>query len=119
VDLGSTEVYLTNIGPDGFRFVMGYKLPVNDNILLKFETEILNQSYNLLGKIAWSNELENGAVYEYGVQFEMDESERLELIRNLNVLAIKIREGTPAHTRIFLGDPVKSIKEQLKKTRPY
>ncbi|WP_052769911.1 EAL domain-containing protein [Paenibacillus sp. IHB B 3415] len=117
VDLGSTEVYLTNIGPDGLKFVMGYKLPVNDNILLKFETEILHQPTNLLGKISWTNELENGAVYEYGVQFQMEESERLELIRNLNNLEIQVREGTPAHTRIFLGDPVKSIKEQLKKVR--
>ena len=117
VDLGSVDVFITNIGPGGLKFVMGYKLPVNDNILLKFETEILNQPYNLLGKVAWSNELENGTVYEYGIQFQIEENEQLELVQNLNLLAIKIREGIPAHTRIFIGDPVKSIKEQLKKDR--
>ncbi|NHN29629.1 EAL domain-containing protein [Paenibacillus agricola] len=115
VDLGSTEVFITNIGPGGLKFLMGVKLPVNDDIILKFKTEILNQAYELHGNIAWINEIEAGDVYEYGIQFQIEENEQLELVKNLNLLAIKIREGVPSHTQIFIGDPVNVIKEQKKK----
>jgi diguanylate cyclase (GGDEF)-like protein/PAS domain S-box-containing protein len=115
VDLGSTEVFIMNIGPSGLKFLMGVKLPVNDDIILKFGTEILNQAYELHGNIVWINEIEGGEVYEYGVQFQIEENEQLELVKNLNLLAIKIREGVPSHTQIFVGDPVSRIKEQKKK----
>ncbi|NHN34833.1 EAL domain-containing protein [Paenibacillus agricola] len=115
VDLGSTEVFIINIGPSGLKFLMGVKLPVNDDIILKFSTEILNRAYELHGNIAWSNEIEGGEVYEYGVQFHIEENEQLEMVKNLNLLAIKIREGVPPHTQIFVGDPVSRIKEQKKK----
>jgi Tfp pilus assembly protein PilZ len=115
VDLGSTEVFIMNIGPSGLKFLMGVKLPVNDDIILKFGTEILNQAYELHGNIVWINEIEGGEVYEYGVQFQIEENEQLELVKNLNLLAIKIREGVPSHTQIFVGDPVNRIKEQKKK----
>ncbi|WP_243767791.1 EAL domain-containing protein [Paenibacillus agricola] len=112
VDLGSTEVFITNIGPSGLKFLLGVKLPVNDDIIFKFRTEILNQAYELHGNIAWSNEIEGGEVYEYGVQFHIEKNEQLELVKNLNLLAIKIREGVPSNTQIFVGDPVSRIKEQ-------
>jgi diguanylate cyclase (GGDEF)-like protein/PAS domain S-box-containing protein len=116
VDLGSTEVFIANIGPGGLKFLMGVKLPVNDDIILKFETVILNQAYELHGNIAWINEIEGGEVYEYGVQFHIEENEQLELIKILNLLAIKTREGVPSHTQIFVGDPISRIKEQKKKS---
>ncbi|TXK76717.1 EAL domain-containing protein [Paenibacillus sp. N3.4] len=115
VDLGITDVFITDIGPGGLKFLMGVKLPINDDIILKFGTEILNQVYELYGNIAWINEMENGEVYEYGVQFQIEENIQLELIKNLNLLAIKIREGVPSHTQIFVGDPVSRIKEQKKR----
>ncbi|NRF96063.1 EAL domain-containing protein [Paenibacillus frigoriresistens] len=115
VELGGTEVYITNIGPGGLKFLMGVKLPVNDDIILKFRTEILNQAYELHGSIAWINEIEGGEVYEYGVQFQIEENERLELMKKINLLAIKIREGIPSQTQIFVGDPVSTIKEKKKK----
>ncbi len=112
VDLGSTEVFITNIGTSGLIFLMGVRLPVNDDIILKFETEILNRVYELHGNIAWINEIESGEVYEYGVQLQIEEVEQLKLDRDLNLLAFKIREGVPSHTQIFVGDPVSRIKEQ-------
>lgn len=115
VDLGNTEVFITNIGSSGLTFLMGVRLPVNDDIILKFRTEILNRAYELHGKIAWSNEIESGEVYEYGVQFQIEENVQLELDKDLNALAIKIREGVPSYTKIFVGDPVSRIKEQKKK----
>ena len=89
VDLGSTEVLITNIGPSGLVFLMGVRLPVNDDIILKFGTKILNQTYELHGNIAWTNEIESGEVYEYGVQFQIEENEQLKLDKSLNLLAFK------------------------------
>ena len=111
VDLGSTEVLITNIGPSGLVFLMGVRLPVNDDIILKFGTKILNQTYELHGNIAWINEIESGEVYEYGVQFQIEENEQLKLDKSLNLLAFK--EGVPAHTQIFIGDPVSRIKDKI------
>jgi diguanylate cyclase (GGDEF)-like protein/PAS domain S-box-containing protein len=93
IDIGSTEVYITNIGSGGLKFLMGVKLPINADITLKFKTEILNQNYELYGNIAWFNEIEGGEVYEYGVQFQIEERDQFELVKNLNELAINIREG--------------------------
>lgn len=117
VDLGTTDVYVTSIGPEGLKFLMGFKLPMNDEITLIFETEILNQTYELKGNITWSNEIEGGEVYEYGVQFQIEENEQLALVQDLNLLAIKILEGVPAHTQIFVGNPINRIKEKAKKVR--
>ena len=82
---------------------------------MKFRTEILNQAYELLGNIAWINEIESGEVYQYGVQFQIEENEQSKLDKDLNALAIEVREGIPSHTKIFVGDPVSRIKEQRKK----
>lgn len=97
VDLGDTEVFITNMGPCGLTFLMGIRLPVNDNIILKFGTKIVDQDYELHGNIVWINEIECDEVYEYGVQFKIEESEQLELIKNLDLLAIKISEGVPVN----------------------
>jgi len=114
VELGITEVFIKNIGPGGLKFLMGVKLPVNDDIVLKFTTEILNQTYELEGIVVWFNEIMDGEVYEYGVQFLIEENEQLELIRNLNLLGIKLREGHPPQTQIFIGDPVIELRNRLR-----
>lgn len=86
VDLGSTKVLITNIGPSGLAFHMGVRLPISDEIILRFGMEILNQAYELFGNIVWINEIEGGKVYEYGVQFQIEENDQLKLVKNLNIL---------------------------------
>ncbi|HEY0827455.1 MAG TPA: EAL domain-containing protein, partial [Bacilli bacterium] len=117
LDLGSTEVFITNIGPSGLRFLMGVKLPVNDDFILKFDTVILGHKYELYGNVAWFNDIQDGEVYEYGFQFHIEENEQIPLIKNLNTLAIKLREGNVPKTQIYIGDPVARIKERKKKTQ--
>lgn len=115
VELGGTEVFIPNIGPSGLKFLMGYKLPINDDIILEFKTEILNQAFTLQGNIAWSNDIEEGEVFEYGVQFQIESNEQQRLSKQLNMLAILIRDGFPAHTQLYIGNPVSRIKEQNNK----
>jgi diguanylate cyclase (GGDEF)-like protein/PAS domain S-box-containing protein len=113
VRLGSTEVFIRNIGPGGLRFLVGVKLPVNSDILLMFKTQMVNQMYVLYGFIVWYNELDND-IYEYGVQFQMKETEHEELVNALNLLAIRQRDGNLPQTQVYVGDPILRIKE-LKK----
>ncbi|OME72516.1 hypothetical protein BK120_32940 [Paenibacillus sp. FSL A5-0031] len=113
VKLGSTEVFVRNIGPGGLRFMVGVKLPVNSDILLMFKTKILNQMYVLFGFIVWYNELGKD-IYEYGVQFQLKEKQQDELVNTLNFLAIKQRDGMLPQTQVYVGDPILRIKE-LKK----
>lgn len=110
VSLGSTEVFVKNIGPGGLKFLVGVKLPVNSDIQLIFKTQIVNQLYVLHGFIVWYNELDND-IYEYGIQFQMNENEQVELVNSLNLLTIKLRDGVPPQTQMYIGDPVTRIKE--------
>ncbi len=110
VSLGSTEVFVVNIGSGGLRFMVGVKLPVNSDILLKFKTQIMNQMYEIHGFIVWTNEIDD-KIYEYGVQFQMKEVEHAELVNGLNILAIKQLEGILPQTQNDIGDPVLRIKE--------
>jgi diguanylate cyclase (GGDEF)-like protein/PAS domain S-box-containing protein len=114
VELGSTEIFIKNIGPSGLRFLMGVKLPVNNDIILKFKTEILSLAHELEGTVVWFNEVISGEVYEYGVQFLIEENEQSDLIENLNQLSIKLREGHPPHTQLFIGDPVIELRNRLR-----
>lgn len=113
VRLGSTEVLVRNIGPGGLRFMVGVKLPVNSDILLKFKTRMDNQKYVLHGFIVWYNELDTD-IHEYGVQFQMKEQEINDLVNALHILASRQRDGIPPQTQFYLGDPMLRIKE-LKK----
>ena len=113
IRLGSTEVFVRNIGPGGLRFMVGVKLPVNSDILLKFKIRMDNQMYVLYGFIVWYNELDND-IHEYGVQFQMKEQENDDLVNALNILATRQRDGIPPQAQIYVGDPMLRIKE-LKK----
>lgn len=113
VRLGSTEVFLRNIGPGGLRFMVGVKMPVNDDIILMFEIVILGHSYKLSGVIVWCNEIDSG-IYEYGLQFELDEYERAEMLITLNQLAIALRGDYPSSMPFFTGDPIAYLKEMKK-----
>ncbi|WP_327205183.1 PilZ domain-containing protein [Paenibacillus sp. Soil522] len=113
IRLGSTEVFVRNIGPGGLRFMVGVKLPVNSDILLKFKTRMDNQMYVLYGFIVWYNELDND-IHEYGVQFQWSEQENDELVNALHILDTRQRDGIPPQTQIYVGDPMLRIKE-LKK----
>ncbi len=111
VNLGSTQAFISNIGPSGLRFIVNIKFPINDDIMLVFKTEILNVSYSLSGKVVWYREVDEAGIYEYGVYFVIEPKEQDELIQVLNRLAIYMRDGLPPHTTIYLGDPVPLLKE--------
>jgi PAS domain S-box-containing protein len=112
VDMGSTEVFVTDIGPGGLRFMMGLRLPVNKDIVLSFSTVILNETLHVQGMIIWFTEIEDGKVFEFGIKFNIHEDARLKLVKTLNQLSVKLRDSIPQNTQLFIGDPVKQIKKE-------
>jgi len=92
VDIGRTVVLVEDIGLGGLRFLTDLKLTVNPNIILEIETYLFGETIKLLGYIVWMNEIKP-EIYQYGLEYAIDESKRAELAPILNKLAIKLRQA--------------------------
>ena len=90
LSLGTTEVVVENIGPGGLRFMSHLRLTPHENILYGFETEIMGNLISLNGTIVWFQEISKG-IFNYGVEFAIDEIDRDNLTAILNKVASKIR----------------------------
>ncbi|CAH0344118.1 EAL domain-containing protein [Bacillus sp. CECT 9360] len=93
ISLGATEIIMDNIGPGGLHFLSHINMPVRPDITLKIMTEILGEKFHILGHIVWQNEVEY-KVYEYGLEFFLDENERERVIMLLNKLSVESRKTT-------------------------
>ncbi len=92
VDVGNTKVLVKNIGPGGLCFISNIRFPVKKFIILQFTTQLIGKELKLYGYPVWRGELEHN-LYEYGIEFNIDENERTELIRILNQVQIKKRKS--------------------------
>ena len=109
--LGSTEVIITNIVRGGLCFLLHIKIPVGNELLLRFEIEILGKSFTTFGQVMWFNEIEEEKVFEYGIKFLLEDLERDSLVSELNNLAIQLRKGNlTVMSRTYVGDPIKFVK---------
>ena len=104
IKLGKTEVLIEDIGIGGLKFLTHIKLPVNPEITLEFETQILGEIIQVIGCIVWSHELKDN-LYQYGLQFKINESEQTTLTALLNKFTIQIRkERLPKDCRFIEGN---------------
>lgn len=78
------------IGPGGVRFMSDIALPLEKNLIFQFSTELLNKEISMHGYLVWMEEI-SANLYEYGVEFIVNENERADLIRTLNQVQIKIK----------------------------
>jgi len=92
LDLGKAKVLVKDMGAGGLCFISNIKLPVEKHFTLQFTTCLLGQEIKLNGVLAWGDRLE-GNLYIYGVEFVIDEMERMELIKVLNQVQIKMRKS--------------------------
>lgn len=90
VQLGSTKVLVENIGPGGLRFVSNIKLPARSDIVLKFETTIIDEKMTLYGTIVY--DVEQESLNRYGVKFIVDEKQRDYLIKNFNQFQLQLKK---------------------------
>jgi diguanylate cyclase (GGDEF)-like protein/PAS domain S-box-containing protein len=91
LNLGSSQVYIKDIGPEGLCFCSTLSLPVKKDIILQFKTEILFKEVTFKGYIVWSEEIDN-IYHRYGVKFIVQEKEKELLIKFLNHLQVKLKK---------------------------
>lgn len=92
VNIGKTKVLIKDIGPGGLCFIFNIKFPVRNEIILQFTFKLLEEEIKVRGYIIRIREVKNN-LNEYGVEFTIDENERVDLIRILNQVQIKIRKN--------------------------
>jgi diguanylate cyclase (GGDEF)-like protein len=91
INIGSTEVFIKNIGPGGICFYSPLKLPVSKDIILLFKTEILSIEWRLKGNIMWQKEMEDN-FNQYGVKFILNEGDQKELTKVLNTFQVMLKQ---------------------------
>ena len=91
VESGKTNILIENIGLGGLRFLSNLKFPMHREIVLEFETRILDEHVKLNGYVVWNREVKTG-IYQYGIEFIINENERP--VKLLNKLALTLR-NTP------------------------
>jgi diguanylate cyclase (GGDEF)-like protein/PAS domain S-box-containing protein len=92
VNIGSIEVFIENIGPGGLCFHSPLKLPVSNDIILLFITEIFSIEWRIKGKIIWQKEIEDN-YNRYGMKFILDDLDQIDLIKVLYNLQVKLRQN--------------------------
>ena len=82
IDLGKTEVLLEDLGMDGLKFLSTIDLPVRPEILLQFETTIMNEQIKMAGYVVWKQEIKD--IHQYGLHFFMNGAEMERILTILN-----------------------------------
>lgn len=92
VNVGNTKVLIKNIGPGGLCFVSNIKLPAEREFLLQFTTRLMGKELKVCGCPVWSEEMDD-ILHEYGIEFQIDENDRSNLIKELTQLQIRMRNN--------------------------
>jgi hypothetical protein len=92
VNTGTTKVCVEDIGPGGLKFISRLDLPVNPNIIIKFYTIILRKPLLLEGIIVRKTEIDKD-MFQYGIQFVIDDSETDSISKLLNKLDFITTKG--------------------------
>src|SRR5690606_31229695 len=77
--------------PGGLCFLSTIRFPVDRHIVLRFTFELADENVEILGKPVWTRPLEDN-LYEYGIEFAIDEIERQALTFILNQVQIRLKK---------------------------
>jgi diguanylate cyclase (GGDEF)-like protein len=77
--IGSVKVDIKNISSEGLCFAAGIRLPVNSDLMLQFVIPTRDdRQAKVCGYPVWTQEVEEN-LYEYGIKFNNDPRDKLEL----------------------------------------
>lgn len=92
VSLGSTKICIENISAGGICILTDLQLPLERNLVLRFVFKILEENVSVRGTIVWHKPaLKN--LNRYGIRFELDDSAAGCLIKTVNDLQIRQKNG--------------------------
>jgi len=92
VDTPFTKICVLDLSAGGFRFLSELKLPISSEVVLEFQTNILDNKLLLIGHVVRMDIMEEH-IFEYGVEFRIDENKKSQLIRLLNEMQIDLRNN--------------------------
>lgn len=104
VRLGKTNILIGDIGPGGLRCYSNIKIPNNTTIILRFTFIILGEEQTIYGKIVYDEEKPNYHIY--GITFLVSESERTQLVKQLNQLQALLINGIHAPDTHFTNKSI-------------
>lgn len=115
METGSTNVCIEDIGPGGLLFVSHLKLPESKRIILEFDTRICGQDRQFWGSVTRANQKSEG-IWEYGLEFYIDEATRSQYTYLFNQLAIKLYKHNQWNNCSICTEDEQAICLQTRKT---
>ena len=91
VQIGSSSILIEDLGAGGLSYQSNIKFPLNKGLILGIKTTILDHTLSFIGRNVWCKEIDNH-LYQYGFEFDMEESERTHILPLLNQLQVKYRK---------------------------
>ena len=91
VQIGSSSILIEDLGAGGLSYQSNIKFPLNKGLILGIKTTILDHTLSFIGRNVWCKEIDN-QLYQYGFEFDMEESERTHILPLLNQLQVKYRK---------------------------
>lgn len=92
VNLGSTKVFIENLSLGGIKIISDLKLPVSTSLKFVFKFTLLNQDFEIYGRLVWMQEGKFDT-YLYGVKFDINETAQDQLAEILNKVSIMLKLG--------------------------
>lgn len=92
ISVGKTKVLIKDMGPGGLCFISNIRLPVKKGIILQFTTQLLDEDIKVYGYTVRMEETSDD-LFEYGVEFAIDENARMDLTNILNRVHVKMNNN--------------------------
>lgn len=98
IDVGNTKVLIENIGPGGLGFISDIRFPTEDSLIFRFMTHLAEEDLVVYGHPVWSKEIDTlnegieKSLYQYRIEFIIDEPDRETLTELLNKVEAKMKE---------------------------
>lgn len=105
LNLGMSKVLIKDISLGGLRYLSDVNLPVHEDFILLFVTEIFREKWSFTGRNVWK--MQTNGLYEYGVEFVMSEEERARFAPVFNVLVSLVKANLYIPERGYLPDDVR------------
>lgn len=84
--------YIADISAGGMRMHSRLNLPLMESLLLEFDIELFHSKLKLLGCVLRKELLHEG-IYEYGVEFILDDAVREQLLGHIHLLSIRLKHN--------------------------
>ena len=112
--IGYAKVLIRDIGAGGTCFVSNVKLPFREDIVLQFVTQLLGNDIVVYGHHVWTKKAEHD-LFEYSVEFTIDENEKKVLTKLLNQVQVKMRNDAKFYDGRFVSTTPAQYFDQANK----